>query len=387
MRAYPIATGLLMLTACGSGDSNPQGPGDEGGPPVAGCSQGTLESGALSLICFPAAWNGDLVLYAHGYVEPGAPLALPDDQAGGVSISDAVTSLGYAYATTSYRANGLIADQAVEDVAELVAAVRRRVSPDPTRDFVVGFSEGGLVAALSIERHPELVDGVLAACGPVGDFGRQVDYIGDVRVLFDYYYPGILPGTAVDIPDGLRTGWDPTYQPAVVAALTADPAVAGELAAVAGVAVPGGAVGTAMAIAEVLWYNVFATENAEERLGGQPYDNAGRQYSGSADDAALNAGVARFTADDARTNLQAFETSGDLPGPVITLHTSDDPVVPASQETLYAAKVAGKQAGARLQQRTVDRFGHCAFDAAEVLSAFTALTQPASARHLLVARP
>jgi len=382
-----LAVGGPALAACGSGDGGPQGPGDEGGPPVAGCSQGTLESGALSLICFPAAWNGDLVLYAHGYVEPGAPLALPDDQAGGVSISDAVTSLGYAYATTSYRANGLIADQAVEDVAELVAAVRRRVSPDPTRDFVVGFSEGGLVAALSIERHPELVDGALAACGPIGDFARQVDYIGDVRVLFDYYFPGVLPGSAVDIPDGLRTGWDATYEPAVVAALTGDPAAAAELAAVAGVAVPHDAAGAATAIAEVLWYNVFATEDAEERLAGQPYDNASRQYSGSADDAALNAGVARFTADDARTGLQAFETSGDLPAPVITLHTSDDPVVPAAQEALYAAKVAGLGASARLEQRTVDRFGHCAFTAAEVLFAFTALTQPASARHLSVARP
>ena len=387
MRAGLILAGALALAACGSGDGNPQGPGDEGGPPTPGCVQGTLESGALSLICFPAAWNGDLVLYAHGYVQPGAPLALPDDQAGGISISDAVTSLGYAYATTSYRANGLIADQAVEDVAQLVAAVRRRVSPDPTRNFVVGFSEGGLVAALAIERHPELVDGTLAACGPVGDFAREVDYFGDVRVLFDYYFPGVLPGSAVDVPDELRTGWGATYEPAVVAALIADPAATAELAAVAGVAVPDAAAGAAAAIAEVLWYNVFATEDAQARLGGQPYDNAGREYSGSSDDAALNAGVARFTADAGRAGLEAFETTGDLPGPVVTLHTSQDPVVPAGQEVLYAAKVTAMGAAARLEQRTVDRFGHCAFEAAELLSAFDALAQPVSARGLVAARP
>lgn len=377
----------LALAACGSGDEGPQAPGDPGGPPVAGCTEGTLESGARTLICFPAAWNGDLVVYAHGYVEPGAPLALPEDQAGGVSISDAVRGLGYAYATTSYRANGLIADLAVEDVAQLVAAVRRGVSPDPARNFLVGFSEGGLVSALAIERHPELIDGALAACGPIGDFARQVDYFGDLRVLFDYYFPGLLPGTAVDIPDGLRSGWSATYEPAVLAALSADPAAAAELAAVAGVAVPAGAAGAAAAIAEVLWYNVFATADAQARLGGQPYGNAGRQYTGSSDDAALNAGVARFTPDAARDALESFETTGDLPGPVVTLHTSDDPVVPVFHEALYAEKVADMGGSARLRQQTVDRFGHCAFTAGELVSAFTALVQQAAARHLLTLRP
>jgi pimeloyl-ACP methyl ester carboxylesterase len=368
-----LALLAFLAGACG-GDGGPQGPVDEGGPPVAGCTQGTLQSGALSLICFPDEWNGTLVVYAHGYVAPTEAVALPSDEVGGVHVADAVTGLGYAYATTSYRANGLVGLPAVDDVAELIEAVRARVRPDPERTLLVGFSEGGLVAALAIERHPELVDGALAACGPIGDFTRQIDYFADARVLFDYYFPGILPGTAVAIPEQLRSGWSGTYEPAVLAALADDPAAAAELAAVAGISIPADAAGAAAAIDEVLWYNVFATADAQERLGGQPYGNVGRQYAGSSDDAALNAGVARFEADpQARAALGEYDTSGDLPGPVVTLHTTGDPVVPFFHEALYQAKVEAAGRTDRLQQRSVERNGHCAFTAPELVGAFNAL--------------
>jgi pimeloyl-ACP methyl ester carboxylesterase len=368
-----LALLAFLAAACG-GDGGPQGPVDEGGPPVAGCTQGTLESGGLSLICFPDQWNGTLVVYAHGYVEPTEPVALPSDEVGGVHVADAVTGLGYAYATTSYRANGLVVLPAVDDVAELIEAVRARVRPDPERTLLVGFSEGGLVAALALERHPELVDGALAACGPIGDFTRQIDYFADARVLFDYYFPGVLPGTAVAVPEQLRSGWSATYEPAVLAALADDPAAAAELAAVAGISIPADAAGAAAAIDEVLWYNVFATADAQERLGGQPYGNVGRQYAGSSDDAALNAGVARFEADpQARAALGEYDTSGDLPGPVVTLHTTGDPVVPFFHEALYQAKVEAAGRTDRLQQRSVERSGHCAFTAPELVGAFNAL--------------
>ncbi|HKU61258.1 MAG TPA: hypothetical protein VJQ44_08590 [Gemmatimonadales bacterium] len=368
---------LLLLAACGGDDGGPSAPVDQGSPPEAGCSQGTLASGALALICFPETWNGKLVIYAHGYVEPSAPVALPADEVGGISISNAVTGYGYAYATTSYRANGLVVLPAIEDVTQLVQGVRDRVKPDPTATLLVGFSEGGLVAALTLERHPELIDGALAACGPIGDFSRQIDYFGDARVLFDYFFPGVLPGTAVDIPPELRSGWTNGYEPAVVAALTNNPARAAELAAVAGIPVPGGAVAAAETIAQVLWYNVFATDDAQERLGGQPYANVDRQYAGSSDDAALNAGVTRYTADaSARAALGRYDATGDLPGPVVTLHTTGDPEVPFFHEALYHDKVNAAGRLDRLEQRSVDRLGHCTFTAPELFDAFLALAGP-----------
>ena len=377
MRWVVLAPLVLLLAACGDDDGGPQEPVDEGTPPEAGCTEGTLESGALSLICFPDTWNGTLVIYAHGYVEPSAPVALPDDEVGGVSISDAVTGFGYAYATTSYRDNGLVVLPAIEDVTQLVEAVRARVKPDPTRTLLVGFSEGGLVAALTLERHPELIDGALAACGPIGDFTRQIDYFGDARVLFDHYFPGILPGSAVDIPPQLRSGWTSTYEPAVIAALTDDPTAAAELATVAGIPVPDAVAAAAATIAQVLWYNVFATEDAQQRLGGNPYTNVGRQYAGSSDDAALNAGVDRYEPVTlARASLGQYDASGDLPGPVVTLHTTGDPEVPFFHEALYRDKVEAKGRLDRLEQRSVDRLGHCTFTAPELFDAFQALAGP-----------
>jgi hypothetical protein len=207
-------------------------------------------------------------------------------------------------------------------------------------------------------------------------------------VLFDYYFPGGLPGSAVEIPDQLRTGWAQTYEPAVLAALTGDPETAAELATVAGIPVPGDPAGAAAAIDGVLWYNVFGTGDARARLGGQPYGNVGRQYTGSSDDAALNAGVVRYEADaSARAALSQYDPSGDLPGPVVTLHTTGDPVVPFLHEALYQARVEAAGRTDRLQQRSVERDGHCTFTLPEVIGAFNALAGPAADRSALAGRP
>jgi len=373
-RPWLLPLALWAAAACG-GDDTAGPPPEEAATP--GCREATLPGTALYQVCFPQNWNGDLVVYAHGYVAAGEPLALPDDQVGGQSISQVVNALGYAYATTSYRSNGLVADVAVDDVAELVSAIRARFQPDPARTFLVGFSEGGLVAALAAERRPAFVNGVLAACGPVGDFAAQIDYFGDMRVLFDYFFPGVIPGAPMDVPDSVRAAWDTKYASAVAAALAADPDRTLQLLTVSGA--PHGAADLPAASATVLdalWYDVFALPDASTRLGGQPYDNVGRTYQGSSDDAALNAGVARVTADaNGRAGLASFETGGSLAVPLVTLHTTRDPVVPAGQSVLYGEKIAAAGAGALLAQRTVDRYGHCAFEAAELFDAFNALLQ------------
>jgi pimeloyl-ACP methyl ester carboxylesterase len=374
----PLGLALAAASACG-GDGAQAPDAEE--PAAPGCRDAALPSAALYRVCFPQSWNGDLVVYAHGYVAGSEPLALPDDQLGGQSISAVVNGLGYAYATTSYRANGLVADLAVDDVVELADEVRRRFQPDPSRVFVVGVSEGGLVAALAAERRPAVVSGALAGCGPIGDFTAQVDYYGDFRVVFDYFFPSVIPGDPMDVPDSVRSKWNTTYAPAVRAALDADPGAALELLTVTGA--PHAAAdlsATAATVLDALWYDVFALPDAKERLGGQPYDNIGRAYHGSADDAALNGGVARVSADaGARAGLGAFETTGELAAPLVALHTTRDPIVPATQSERYGEKVAAAGAGALLEQRAVDRYGHCAFQPGELLDAFAAMIQRASA--------
>ncbi|MEZ5286912.1 MAG: hypothetical protein R2712_19320 [Vicinamibacterales bacterium] len=63
----------------------------------------------------------------------------------------------------------------------------------PTRTHVAGVSEGGLVATLLAERAPETFSSAMAACGPIGNFRLQINYLGDFRVLFDYFFPGCCP--------------------------------------------------------------------------------------------------------------------------------------------------------------------------------------------------
>ena len=370
----------LMAMACGDGDDSPAGPEppdspDTGIEPGAGCTDGALEHGALFRVCFPASWNGDLVVYAHGYVAPQDELAIPDNIVGGRSVSSLVTELGYAYATTSYRANGLVAADAVDDLLELVDLVEQLYRPDPARTVVVGFSEGGLVATLALERHADRFDGALAGCGPIGDFRAQLDYIDDFRVVFDYFFPGLIPGDAVDVPESVQERWDELYVPAIVLALAAQPDAARQLLRVTGAPADGDDL---RSIAEttvgLLWYNVFGTTDAQERLGGQPFDNTGRVYTGSQDDNALNAGVQRFVAQsDAVASIERFSTTGNLTVPLVNLHTTGDPIVPFSQASAYRAKVDRAGRSSRFTQINIERHGHCTFEPNELLDAFALL--------------
>jgi pimeloyl-ACP methyl ester carboxylesterase len=240
---------------------------------------------------------------------------------------------------------------------------------------VVGFSEGGLVATLAMERHPDRFDGALTGCGPIGSFRAQLDYFDDFRVVFDYFFPGLIPGSALDIPQSVRDLWETVYIPAIVVAFGARPEAARELFAVTGAPTAGSDIRSLVETASgLLWYNVFGTADAQARLGGQPFDNSARVYSGSSDDAALNARVQRFTADAAAlAGLERFETSGVLQGPVVNLHTSGDPVVPFGQAALYAGKVQAAGTSSLFTQVDVDRYGHCTFQPAELLSAFSTL--------------
>ena len=138
----------------------------------------------------------------------------------------------------------------------------------------------------------------------------------------------------------------------------------------------------------LLWYSVFATEDAQLRLGGQPYDNSTREYTGSSDDLVLNAVVARFTADPgARQAIDRFDVSGDLGIPVVTLHTTGDPIVPFLHESLYAAKVSSAGATGRLTQQSADRYGHCELEQTEVQTAFATLVQQVSLAAAVAVRP
>ncbi len=371
LRALPIVL-LLAVLAVGvpGGRANAQVI-----PP--GCSSGVLPSGALSLICVPPiGWNGQLVVFAHGYVAFNQPLGFYNlDLLDGTNIPTLVQALGFAFATTSYRKNGLAIREGVDDVRELVAAFLATVRPPlPLRTFVTGVSEGGAVATLLAERSPELFTGALSACGPIGSFRGQLNYIGDFRVLFDYFFPGVIPGSPISIPPEVVTNWERVYIPRVLGALAANPSATLELLKVARVPFePSDPTTMASAVIGLLFYNVLGTGDAQASLGGNPFDNRFHWYFGSSNDLRLNLRVQRFAASAAAVrNLRAYETDGKLTIPLVTLHTTRDEIMPIWHELLYGLKARPRERGVFLPL-PVDRFGHCNFTAAEVLTAFIGL--------------
>lgn len=415
-----ITSGLALaiglgLAACGDSTTEPPLPPTPAPqlpvePPqsLQDCVTGTSSAGALQELCLPSLWNGEILTWAHGYTNPGpdrppgTTLALPDDEIGGSGIRDIARGIGngvsgfYGYATTSYRRNGLVASEAAEDLEALVAFARQNVGglvgtlQLPAVSYLVGASEGGLSTALALEdgRGFEAYDGGMALCGPVGDFRRQLQHLGDFRVVFDYYFPGIMPGSAIGVPDPEATitneRWE-TLEGEIQAALVADPVAAAQLFRVTGVALDDGDPGSSSSAAvDVLRYSFFGTNDATAVLGGNPFGNAERSYSGSDNDDALNAGVARFTADPvALANVESrYETTGRLRVPLVAMHTTRDPIVPFWHQTLYEDKVSEAGSGSRITALPSEQYGHCQFTLPELVAGFSTLVVGVTSQNL-----
>ena len=327
-------------------------------------------------------WNEDLLIFAHGYMAPGPTLSIPDDQLklpDGTSIPDIVNLMGYAFAVTSYSTNGLAVPEGMADVADLVD-IFRQAHPTLHHVYLVGASEGGLITALSIEHYPDVFSGGLAACGPIGDFARHADYLGDFRVVFDYFFPGLMPGSPISIPQSLIDTWETSYYSTTVLPVLVNPASAISITQLLSVTMDDAdLISSTTAISTVsglLWYSVFATNDAKAKLGGQPFDNWTRVYTGSLDDTALNARVARFHADPvALQKIQTdYQTSGQLRAPLVAIHTTLDPIVPYWHEPLYRDKVVARGRTPRYDEYPPGaRYGHCNFASIEVLNALTLL--------------
>jgi hypothetical protein len=336
-------------------------------------------NGSIYRFCLPPGWDGKgLLVYAHGYIWFNEPLTIPHrhicfgEAINETCINDVVNDLGVAFATTSYPTNGLAVLPAVDDVANLVRVFSDTYgSPETT--LIAGVSEGGLVTTLAMERLPHVFDGGLAACGPIGSWVEQINFLGDFRVLFDYFFPNLLPSDVITIPNWLIDQWtNHDYFANVVEPVIFNPANAFSLTQLLTTSslpyMPSVTHTIWTAVRDAMAYNVMATNNAMEKLGGNPFDNIGRVYSGSADDVALNAGVRRFSADPAAlAEMQKYETSGWLTRPLVTLHTSRDQQVPQWHESLYRQKVLAIHSWMwHIDQPVpVDGYGHCNFDPTE----------------------
>jgi pimeloyl-ACP methyl ester carboxylesterase len=192
-----------------------------------------------------------------------------------------------------------------------------------------------------------------------------------VRVLFDYFFRGTLPGDALHVPADLD--WETEAFPAIAGALAARPDLLVEMASVEQSGLSTMGPDLAEALISALWFHHHGADDLLGRTkGASPFDNTATEYAGSLDDEKLNAGVQRISSAKRGEKFadRWFEPTGRLSVPTLMLHTSRDPVVPVAHEAAYAAAADAAGSSAMLVQRTVDAFGHCAFSAADTFGAF-----------------
>lgn len=375
-----LATGVLLsLAACS--DGTVVDPTTDAAPSSSTMQQSSLSSftgaigpGSTYQILVPPNWNGDLAIYAHGFVDPDAadPLT-PNEEA----LVAALATTGHAVALSSFSEQGLAVKDGAQRTKQLRGVFVSRVGR-PERTYLVGGSLGGLIGVNLAERFPQHYDGALALCGMVGGSQAQVDYVAHVRVLFDALYPGVLPGGLFENP-GLTPGQVASLVTSAVAANPAGAAVlANVMATTFGTPVPASSPAELVqSIITALTFDIRAFSDVLERTHGHsPFGNAEVWYAGSPDDQTLNASVARYEArPDAVEYLEHhYEPTGELDIPILTLHNALDPAVPVLHEARLASAAAGTGSSTHLVQQTAsETYGHCAFSEGEVLGAFGSL--------------
>ena len=124
----PVALGH-PTSVSGDGDTRPAAHDVSGAVHL----EGALGPGALYSLDKPADWNGDLVIYLHGYTTPGLPVALPNNGA----VRDRLLAAGFAVAASSFSENGYAVPEAMRQSHQLRGLFVSRVQ-NPKRVFLFG---------------------------------------------------------------------------------------------------------------------------------------------------------------------------------------------------------------------------------------------------------
>lgn len=363
-------------------------------------------NGAAYHIEIPPNWNGDLLLYSHGYVVPGS--ANPAEDAGDPMTGAYMKSQGYALAGSSYRTTGWAVHEALQDQIALLDFFDATFGK-PKQTFAWGHSLGGMVTAGLVQRDPERFAGALPMCGVLaGGVG-----VWNVALDSAFVFKTLLaPNSAmelVNISDPLE---NLISAETVLSQAQNTPQGRARIALAAAVGdLPGWFSPTSPEPAA----NDFVTREAnqfewdsrvdfpfafdfraelEGRAGGNPSWNTGVDYraqlaksvdrdevlglyaaAGLSLDADLQtlAGASRVAAAPSAVRYleQNIVFNGDLGDvPVLTLHTTGDGLVLNQDEQAYARIVDDRDL---LRQRFIHRAGHCTMTPAETIAAFNAL--------------
>ncbi|MDF1597026.1 MAG: prolyl oligopeptidase family serine peptidase [Acidimicrobiia bacterium] len=349
-----------------------------------------VHKGAGYRIEVPANWNGDLVVWAHGF--RGTDLELTVDNH---PLRDFLIPSGYAWASSSYSRNDYDITTGVQDTHALTQRFNGIVG-NPDKVYLTGASMGGHVTAVAIEQYPNTYDGAMPFCGVLGDYE-----------LFDYFLDFNLAAQQI----GTGTSTYPVDPLAYLGATV--PAIKANLEAF-----PGGWPFALNADGQNLknltelrsggdrpnfdeaWFfwNTFPSfasgpgnflfdlaigDGTLPRSPGVGLDNTDVVYQFDTDPAltgaeqAFNDSIFRIAADPQgrhRNGLaQVPVISGDISIPVLTLHNLGDLFVPVHNEVVYAERVAARGNSDLLVQRAIRGVNHCGFTGTELATAFAEL--------------
>ncbi|HMF92986.1 MAG TPA: hypothetical protein VKE96_01770 [Vicinamibacterales bacterium] len=327
--------------------------------------------GGLYRIEIPESWNGDLVLFAHGFVSNagtnGSMLRV-----GTHRFREHLVKEGYAWAASSYRCNGYVPGQGLVDTMALMDLFRQANSGRaPTRTYLTGESMGGHITLLGMQEFPTTFAGGLAMC-PAGS------------ELFDFF---AASSAAAEVITGIQFHADSI--PRDIATMTEilgkppDYTEKGRQLASVEIQISGGPRPFAMeGLSGRFLANASTSQGAllgSATPGNRAVDTAHIKYSigdgmGMSADT-LNAKARRKMGDpEYRGANSPYEEvapfDGKIQRPLMTMHGTGDLFVPIflEQSLKRAVKAAGNEN--RLTQRIYRIGAHCQFSQPEMTKAF-----------------
>lgn len=315
-----------------------------------GAAQTKTEIGEINHAKFridvPENWNHGLVVYCHGYAaDPVTYTQKELPKALAVFVKD-----GYALAQSGYSAGGWAIEQAIPDTEALRKYFIEKYG-QPKETYVTGHSMGGFLTMAIVEKYPESYKGGLALCGPLAQATWFMQRPFDIRVVFDYYFPGALPSPA-KVPADYKMTDD--LRKSIKQLLDSKPESAAVIRNLTSLK-------NNTDLANGLVFGTYVLKDLQQRAGGNPFDNRSTIYTGTPDDNMLNDKVKRYAADPGTLKyLETYYTpTGNLQRPILAIHTTYDPTVSPTVPNMYVliTREAGK--GNLFVQHYVKHDGHC----------------------------
>jgi pimeloyl-ACP methyl ester carboxylesterase len=150
-------------------------------------------------ILVPDNWNGELLMYAHGYgyterldmsnwFNYSYADAAPDTYIApnGLKMEEILLGRGYALAGTAFRGIGYQVKDGMHDLISL-AGLFSDLAGKPSRTILIGYSMGGLMALKSAESVP-IYDGIIAACAVSSGASKSTDLTGAFAMGYDVLF-------------------------------------------------------------------------------------------------------------------------------------------------------------------------------------------------------